>query len=397
MGRYRSPLCKVAKNGDIFRLKKEGGMGKLMVGVVRFLSLCAVLLLLPSLMMRHDIAFAQSTVAIDPMQGPPGQRVTGTGRNWPPGDHMEIYWDQVCPTCVLLTQVTVGGNGAFSADFNVPSDATEGAHTIYFWDVEGRTFLVATFTVTPAPPPATFSFDIVATRGWQSPTPIAVSQGQQLTISATGKWNVDFRNFNDVGPAGYPPWEDARIFQGCKLDQDLRYGQLLWRLDEGGPFFIDTYVPSVTGSGTLSFRIHDADACLVDNSGSLHVTVSITAGVPKKILDALPPYFCTISSENCLPLPVDQPSDEVELPEWLIGTKAADCLAHLVNFPGFSARIIEAAPELKTIEGGLTNPFFWGRYVWVGLTQLGHVDKQTCSACQSWLTEIPFIGGGLCK
>jgi hypothetical protein len=62
-------------------MREEAGVVKLMVGVARILPLCAVLLVLP-VMMLPDTALAQtSTVAIDPTQGPPGTLVIGTGRN----------------------------------------------------------------------------------------------------------------------------------------------------------------------------------------------------------------------------------------------------------------------------------------------------------------------------
>jgi hypothetical protein len=118
-------------------------MGKLLVAVAWFLPLCAVVLLLPA-MMLSDIAFAQeSTVTIDPTQGPPVTLVRGTETNWQLGDRMQISWD----SGEILANTTVGSDGAFSASFNVPASATEGAHTIYFTDLDSRYVLVTTFTV----------------------------------------------------------------------------------------------------------------------------------------------------------------------------------------------------------------------------------------------------------
>jgi hypothetical protein len=56
---------------------------------------------------------------------------------------MQISWDGGA----ILANITVGSNGTFSASFNVPSNATAGAHTIYFTDLDSRYFLVAIFTV----------------------------------------------------------------------------------------------------------------------------------------------------------------------------------------------------------------------------------------------------------
>jgi hypothetical protein len=71
------------------------------------------------------------------------------------------------------------------------------------------------FAIAPAPPLSSFRFNIDSKRGWQS-TGVKVTAGQQLTISAKGSWTVDYRNFSNVGPDGYSPEEDSRIFQGCK-------------------------------------------------------------------------------------------------------------------------------------------------------------------------------------
>lgn len=60
------------------------------------------------------------------------------------------------------------------------------------------------------------TFNVDSTQGWQT-TSLNVTAGQQLSFSASGSWSVDHRNFSFVGPEGYSPEEDSRIFQGCKL------------------------------------------------------------------------------------------------------------------------------------------------------------------------------------
>lgn len=126
------------------------------------------------------------------------------------------------------------------------------------------------FAVSPTAQAASFRFNIDSKRGWQS-TGVKVTAGQQLTISAKGSWSVDSRNFSFVGPDGYSPEEDSRIFQGCKLDPILPYGILLvkvgddpsfWVIGSGGTFRADR-------DGFLAVRIHDADACLGDNDGTM--------------------------------------------------------------------------------------------------------------------------------
>jgi hypothetical protein len=91
-----------------------------------------------------------STVSINPTQGPAGTRVTGTGSNWPPGDQMEVSW---ADTGAVLADTTVNSAGGFSVPFSIPSNASQGPHTIYFTDLTSRFFLPATFTVGPAQPP----------------------------------------------------------------------------------------------------------------------------------------------------------------------------------------------------------------------------------------------------
>jgi hypothetical protein len=132
-------------------------MGKLMVGLRRLLPLCALLLVLPSLM-RPDRAFAQQlSAAITPTQGPPGTQVTGTGTIGAnstgyfighPGDRVQVRWDDASYT--ILANTTVGNDGTFSVSFTVPANATAGTHTITFNDLDAGTGYVIgapTFTV----------------------------------------------------------------------------------------------------------------------------------------------------------------------------------------------------------------------------------------------------------
>jgi Domain of unknown function (DUF5011) len=123
---------------------------------------------------------------------------------------------------------------------------------------------------------ASFTFDVDSTRGWQT-TSLRVTAGQPLSFSASGSWTVDYRFFSYVGPDGYTPAEDSQIYQGCKLNPQLPYAKLLGRV-EGNPSFGaigsgGTFTAS--RDGALAFRIHDADACLADNAGSVRVTVTV--------------------------------------------------------------------------------------------------------------------------
>jgi hypothetical protein len=111
-------------------------MSKLGVGLTRILPLCALLLLFPT-MMLPSIAFAQQlTATITPTQGSPGTTVTGTGTIGAnsagvfighPGDRVQVRWDDASFT--ILANTTAGNDGTFSVSFNVPSNATAGAHS----------------------------------------------------------------------------------------------------------------------------------------------------------------------------------------------------------------------------------------------------------------------------
>jgi hypothetical protein len=98
---------------------------------------------------------------------------------------------------------------------------------------------------------------------------LLVTQGQQVFLSAVGTWTVGYPGLSFVSADGYLPDEDMRIFQGCKLDSMLPYGKLLARVGDNPSFWVvgSDGVFTADRDGVLAFRIHDADACLVDNAG----------------------------------------------------------------------------------------------------------------------------------
>src|SRR6266849_708675 len=108
--------------------------------------LCVLLLTISlSLTMAPQAALAQSsTVSINPTQGPAGTHVTGTGANWTTGDQIQISW---ADDGSILTNTIVQSNGTFTVSFTIPSSSGQGAHNIYFTDLNSRYFLVAVFTV----------------------------------------------------------------------------------------------------------------------------------------------------------------------------------------------------------------------------------------------------------
>jgi serine/threonine protein kinase len=134
-------------------------------------------------------------------------------------------------------------------------------------------------TTTPAPSSSTApsTVSVSSTTGWQE-TSVYLKSGDKFTVTyASGSWSVDYRNFPYVGPGGYSEQEDAKIYQGCKIDTSQTYGVLLgsvgsapngaFPIGQGGTF-------AAGNNGYLYLRINDNDACLGDNNGSVTVTIT---------------------------------------------------------------------------------------------------------------------------
>jgi len=111
-----------------------------------------------------------------------------------------------------------------------------------------------------------------------------VQAGQSFTVRTddsgpdgkAGTWTVDSRLWPAVGPNGYDPATDSKIYVGCKYDSSLPYGRLLGRVGDDGPVLSigagGTF--QANASGPLNLRINDQDHCLVDNHGYIEVWVS---------------------------------------------------------------------------------------------------------------------------
>ena len=133
-------------------------------------------------------------------------------------------------------------------------------------------------TTTPrSPNVASSTVSVSSTTGWQK-TPVHLNSGDKYTVTyVSGTWSVDYRNFPYVGPGGYSEQEDAKIYQGCKIDTSETYGVLLgsvgsapgdaFPIGQGGTF-------TAGNNGDLYLRINDSDACLGDNNGSVTVTIA---------------------------------------------------------------------------------------------------------------------------
>jgi serine/threonine-protein kinase len=133
-------------------------------------------------------------------------------------------------------------------------------------------------TTTPEPPSGTSStVTVSSTTGWQK-TQVSLKPGTDFNvIYVSGSWSVDYRNFPYVGPGGYSEQEDAKIYQGCKIDASETYGVLLgtigaapgtaFLIGQGGTF-------SAGNGGNLYLRVNDNDTCLGDNRGSVTMTIT---------------------------------------------------------------------------------------------------------------------------
>jgi hypothetical protein len=97
-------------------------MGKFLVGIMRVLLLCAVVLVLPA------IAAAQGSVTLDLVQGPVNTGVTATGKGWPPNASVYAFFNQQQLNTVAET-VDSGGN--FKLNFCVPNLAP-GVYPTFF-------------------------------------------------------------------------------------------------------------------------------------------------------------------------------------------------------------------------------------------------------------------------
>lgn len=112
---------------------------RLMVGVMRFLPLCAVLLVLPA------VAVSQS-VTLQPDNGPVGTAVTATGTGWPASVEIHVFFDQ--------QEVAVGAVdavGGFTLTFCVP-ELAPGIHPTFFTIIGAGAYSGPIFTITAGDP-----------------------------------------------------------------------------------------------------------------------------------------------------------------------------------------------------------------------------------------------------
>jgi hypothetical protein len=97
--------------------------------------------------------------------------------------------------------------------------------------------LVAAVAPTSPDAKAANGIKVLAKSGWQQ-TSLYVGKGTKYKVRYdAGDWTVDYRNFDYVGPQGYPPSTDSQIYQGCKLNSNWPYARLLGKVGKNGPLF----------------------------------------------------------------------------------------------------------------------------------------------------------------
>ena len=204
----------------------------------RRVELVAVVVLLLALVVPAAVgssrALAQgvSTAAISPTQGPAGTKVTGTGNNWPSGDHIQAIWDGPIGTYVG-NPVVVNSGGGFTLTFSVPAGAQSGSHVVSFWDSEGRYFVNAStpFDVRSINVERVFTTDADGREKTAFVTGYAVhyrylirnllstSLPVTIRLSATGPQQIASESFPFTAPPGL-----AGIYTPLLIPDDARAG-----------------------------------------------------------------------------------------------------------------------------------------------------------------------------
>jgi hypothetical protein len=131
----------------------------------------------------------------------------------------------------------------------------------------------------PTAPPQTSSAVLAANAAW-APTGIEVKAGDQIQISAEGRWaatnprqlSANVTSF--VGPDGYPQTAGTK---GLVLES-ANYGALIGRVGETGtPFLIGaSFTGAAESDGPLFVAMNDLPGQYQDNVGRLSISVSVT-------------------------------------------------------------------------------------------------------------------------
>lgn len=85
----------------------------------------AIVLVAAISMVLPSPAAAQSTLTLDPAEGPHGHTVDAIGAGYPPDSSILLLWDGQ-----LIKSVTSGSAASFKVAFRVPGQGTWGPHTV---------------------------------------------------------------------------------------------------------------------------------------------------------------------------------------------------------------------------------------------------------------------------
>jgi len=135
---------------------------------------------------------------------------------------------------------------------------------------------ISTISTIPTPTPIiSTTFEVFAAKGWQD-SGIHVNVGDRLEVIYTkGLWTEKSGSDNYTGPEGGKPSRDYPC--NPLPHSETGYNALIGKIWFGKPFMVgDHFVGTSLISGTLYLRMNDCDEWLIDNEGSVYVTIQIS-------------------------------------------------------------------------------------------------------------------------
>lgn len=215
-----------------------------------------------------------SSVTLNPSEAPAGSNVTGAGSDWTVGDSILVQWDDG----TNLATTTVQSDGTFTVPFTIPSNATQGAHTIYFTDQNASYFIPATFTVGTCSSSSLTVQSVYTTDSNFNSTSVfaqgsAINYVVDVNNSCSGSINARFHFQDFWGTINDLPLE---IFDGIYQNVTLPPGVSGW--------YVPTTVPTnaLPGSFTDEVNIGDMNSSQDNSTGTslFTVTGTVQLGAP---------------------------------------------------------------------------------------------------------------------
>jgi hypothetical protein len=137
----------------------------------------------------------------------------------------------------------------------------------------------STASPTPLPSPtatpyAFVTVEVAAAAGWQS-TGLQVNLGDKLEITyVSGLWTGKTGNAFLTGPEGGHPSQD--YICNPMSHKETGFNALIGKIWYGEPFKVGRHFAGTADvAGTLYLRMNDCDKWLVDNEGSVVVTIQV--------------------------------------------------------------------------------------------------------------------------